>query len=541
MKRASGSSAELLLRDGLVWTGDAAAPWAEAALIRNGRFVFVGRESDINAPAGTPVFDVGGRLVLPGLIEGHAHLYGTGAALEHLNLKGSPNLDDALGRVAAQARATPRGQWITGDGWDQNIWPERAMPDARALDAAAPDHPVCLTHTSIHIVWANTAALREAGVTGATAVPPGGAIDADERGEPTGILREAAMQLVVDVIPRPSPADRERAMTGAMKHAHRHGLTGFHAMEVGEGEWEAMRAMRESGALKLRARAYLTATRLDEWIERGLRAGDGDEWLAVGGIKFFADGALGPLTAWMLEPFEGTNNRGMALRPPSEIEAMVEKCLKNGLAPCIHAIGDRANREMLDVMERTRAIAPELSRRIEHAQLVAPEDLPRFGALAIAASAQPIHCTQDMAKVDRALAERGRGAYAFATLRRGGANLAFGSDAPVETICPIAGIHAAVTRRTAKGEPRDGWRPEERLTLDETIEAYTLGCARATGEEGRQGRIAPGHFGDFTVLSENIFDLVDPMKMLEARVEATIVGGEIVYRAERGLDLDGRR
>jgi predicted amidohydrolase YtcJ len=254
--------------------------------------------------------------------------------------------------------------------------------------------------------------------------------------------------------------------------------------------------------------------------------------LAIGGVKFFADGALGSLTAWMLAPYDGSDDAGLPLWEPAELEQRVRSCLEHGLAPAIHAIGDRANREVLDIIERTRAIAPELPRRIEHAQVLSLEDIARFAQLGVTASVQPIHATQDMAKVDRWWGDRGHHAYAFASLLASGANLAFGSDTPVETMDPIAGIHAAVTRRNARGEPRHGWYPEERVSLEASLAAYTSGCAGAAGEADRAGRIAPGYAADAVVLSHDLFALSDPMRTLDARVEVTIAGGEIVYRRD---------
>jgi predicted amidohydrolase YtcJ len=303
-------------------------------------------------------------------------------------------------------------------------------------------------------------------------------------------------------------------------------------MDVGRGELQALYALRDSGALRLRVHAYMSATRLDEWFDRNLATGDGDDMLRIGGVKFFTDGALGSLTAWMLEPYEGSSDTGFALQPADELERNIRRCLERGLAPAVHAIGDRANRTALDVFERARDLAPMLPRRIEHAQLLTPLDLPRFAALGVTASVQPIHATQDMAKVDRSWGARGRYAYAFASLLASGANLAFGSDTPVETMDPLVGIHAAATRQNAAGEPAGGWYPAERVTLEAALRAYTTGCAVATGQLGTAGCIAPGHPGDFVVLSQDLFALADPMRILDARVDFTAVGGEVVYRRD---------
>jgi hypothetical protein len=316
-----------------------------------------------------------------------------------------------------------------------------------------------------------------------------------------------------------------------MAHAQSLGVTCAHAMNVGRGEYQSILALRDSGRLRLRIRAYLTAGRIDEWIERAVRSGDGDDMLRIGGVKFFADGALGSMTAWMREPYEGSDDRGLALQSVEELHAMVLRCLQNGLAPAIHAIGDRANHETLDIIERTRGIAPELPRRIEHAQLLDSGDVARFAKLGVTASMQPIHATQDMAKVDRAWRERGRGAYAFASLAAAGANLAFGSDTPVETMDPLVGVHAAVTRRNAAGEPAGGWYPAQRLSLEATLRAYTRGAAIAAGDAGKCGAIAAGTQADFVVLSQDVFALSDPMEILDTRVAATFVAGEQVFSA----------
>lgn len=520
----------LLLRNARIWTGVASAPWADVALVRDGRFVFVGRERDLAAPAGAHTLDANGRLVLPGLVDGHAHLLMTGMAMRSVDLKGVASVQEAVRRVAERVAATPVGGWVPGAGWDQNLWPDARFPQRRALDVIAPDHPVALTHTSGHCVWVNSAALRAARITASTEAPFGGAIDIDEDGEPSGILRDTASRLVYDVMPAPSHDERVAALRDAVAHAHSLGVTGVHAMEVGRGELQAMRALSDSGELRLRVRVFLFEGRLEEWVDEGVRTGDGDDLLKIGGVKLYADGALGSLTAWMLAPYEGTQDTGLALQTPAELEVKVQACLDHGLAPAIHAIGDRANREVLAILERTRAVSPELPRRIEHAQLLAADDIARFGLLGVTASVQPIHATQDMAKVDRARGERGRYAYAFASLLAHGASLAFGSDTPVETMSPLAGIHAAVTRRTAQGEPPGGWYPEERVSLEAAITAYTSGCARATREDELVGRIAPGYHADFVLLSSNLFELDDPMRILEARADVTVVGGEVVYR-----------
>ncbi|MCH7811540.1 MAG: amidohydrolase, partial [Chloroflexi bacterium] len=445
-----------------------------------------------------------------------------------VDLKDVPSVEEAVRRAGERAASTSPAGWVRGAGWDQHLWPGGRFPSRRDLDAIAPDQPVVLTHTSAHCVWVNSAALRAANVTATTEPQPGGAIDRDEQGEPTGILRDNASRLIYDAMPRPSREERMAAVRDVVAHAHGFGITGVHAMDVGRGELRALRTLIAAGGLRLRVRVYLSAARLDDWLGH-VRTGDGVELLRIGGVKFFADGALGSLTAWMLAPYAGSDDSGLALQSPEELEAQLRQALEHGLAPAVHAIGDRANREALAILERTRDLAPELPRRIEHAQLLAPEEIARFAALGVTASVQPIHATQDMAKVDRYWGERGRTAYAFATLLANGANLAFGSDSPVETMDPLAGVHAAVTRRRSDGEPAAGWYPEERISLEAALAAYSSGCAAAAGEEASVGKIAVGYHADFVVLSNDLF-IIDPMEIPATRVETTVVGGEIVYR-----------
>ncbi|MEX0749220.1 MAG: amidohydrolase [Dehalococcoidia bacterium] len=518
---------DLYIRNARIPVGDGA--YADAALIRDGRFAFVGAEIDANVAADTQTFDARGRLLLPGFVDGHAHLLGTGFAMRNVDLKETSSAEEAAQRVAARASLGKPGAWIRGAGWDQNDWPRARFPHRNVLDRLIPDHPVALNHTSGHCIWVNSAALGAAGVTREHEAPFGGAIDRDEAGELTGILRDTASKLITDAIPSPSAAERDAAMSEAIAHAHALGVTGVHAMNVGRGEYQAVLALRDSERLRLRIRAFMTADRLDEWLERNLATGDGDDMMRIGGVKFFADGALGSMSAWMLEPYVDVPDAGFPLQPVEELEMKVRACLEHGLAPAVHAIGDRANREVLDLYERLRDVAPTLPRRIEHAQLLTRHEIPRFGALGVTASVQPIHATQDMQKVDRSWGARGDGAYAFASLLNAAATLAFGSDTPVETMDPIAGLHAAVTRQRRDGEPSDGWHPEERISLDAAIRAYTAGCAHAVAEEDVSGRIAEGYFADCVVLSDDLLSVDDPARLLDARVDATIVGGEIVY------------
>ena len=522
--------ADLLLTNARIWTGDASRPWAETALVRGGNFAGVGAANQFSVASGVETLDARAQLVVPGLVDGHVHLHGTGSAMQQVALKGTKTVEEAITLVAERVTTTRPGDWIQGTGWDQNSWRGQAFPTATDLDSATPNNPVLLSHTSGHCTWVNSAAMRTASIDASTVAPDGGAIDRDANGEATGILRDHASNLVYSVIPRPSAADRKANLLAAQTHAHRLGLTGVHAMDVRMTEMESLEGLRGDGLLTLRVRAYVAAQQLDRF--QGRRTGDGDDLLRIAGTKFFSDGALGSLTAWMDEPFDGTDNRGFPLQPIEELEERVRLSLSMGLAPAIHAIGDRANGEVLGLLERLCDVAPGLVRRVEHAQLLADRDAARFSALGITASVQPIHLTQDFEKVDRFWGSRGRFAYIFRSMLDAGVNLAFGSDTPVETMDPLAGIHAAATRQQADGSPFGGWYADERVSVEEAVQAFSAGCAAAVGEEDRFGRIAAGYAADFVILDRDILDLKDASDILRARVAMTVIGGNVVYDRE---------
>jgi len=382
----------------------------------------------------------------------------------------------------------------------------------------------------------NGAALRRAGVTASTRSPEGGQIVADPDGEPSGVLRERAAELVTAAIGRPSAASCDAATRRALRRANELGLAGVHTMEGAEAR-ASLQRLCEDGELTLRVCAHLARDELEGAIGLGLRSGFGDEWLRVGGLKLFADGALGSQTALMLEPYEGqADNRGVEVLTAEELRGYAERAAGHGIALTIHAIGDLANRRVLDAMALARRVepsrrgAPPLRHRIEHAQIVHPDDVARFAELDVVASVQPVHATSDMTTAERYWGARTPWSYAWRSLLSAGAHLAFGTDAPVEPLDPIATIHAAVTRRRADGAPPDGWHPEQRLTVEESVRAYTLGSAHAAGEAARKGSLALGKLADLTVLSRDPFAL-PPDELLGLRVEATVVGGRVVYRA----------
>ena len=538
-----GDHTDLVISGGQVHTMDPGRPWASALWIRGGRIAAAGTDDEIlsAAPASARQLSLEGACVLPGLVDAHLHFEGFALGRTRIDAD-LPRLQDVLQAVGERAAAAPPCEWILGHGWNHNRWDSGELPTGALLDQAAPDHPVFLTAKSGHASWANTSALAAAGVSRRSQDPAGGTIVRDGSGEPTGVLLEEASGLVAAHLPEVTAEQVADAMAAALPAAWRCGLTGVHDLD-GIRALRAWQILREGGHRGLRVCKSIPSSRLDEAIAAGLRSGFGDDMLWIGGVKLFADGALGPRTAWMLAPYENEpDNLGMPLMRAEELRATVTRASRHGLACFVHAIGDRANREALDALALARGEEKDggrrLRHRIEHVQVIDPEDAPRFAELRVVASVQPIHATSDYPMVDRFWGrERGRWAYAFESLRRAGAVLAFGSDTPVEPIPPLAGIHAAVTRRRADGSPgAEGWQPQERLSVAEAVHGFTRGAAFAGGVEDRLGSLAPGMLADLVVLAEDPF-AVDPMDLAGLPVLATVVGGRFVH-ADPPLGLD---
>jgi predicted amidohydrolase YtcJ len=529
--------ADLVLYNGNVHTMDSATPRAQAIAIAGNRVMAVGSDGAMQgllASNGKTV-DLRGRTVVPGFTDSHLHFMSYGLSLMEINLTEVPTLEEALARVAARAEATPAGQWLTGRGWDHTLWEGGAFPTRQDLDRIAPEHPVYLRRKCGHAGWANSRALALAGITVETPDPHGGAIDHDPAtGQPTGILKETAMDLMARLFKAPSVDEAATAIKAATTDAYKHGLVGVHTME-GAPAFRGFQQLQATGELNLRVLMQIPEGNLDAAIEAGLRSGFGNDRLRIGGVKLFADGALGARTAYMLESFEGEpENYGIAVADADHLKKVVGKASRAGIAALVHAIGDRANREVLDAVEASRQAGEglHLRHRIEHTQILHPDDIPRLAKLGVIASMQPIHAMQDMLIADVLWGERCAGAYAWRSLLDAGAVLAFGSDSPVEDLSVMKGIHAAVTRRRADGSPGpDGWYPEERLTVAEAVYAYTAGAAYASGEEAIKGTLSAGKLADLVVLSQDI-SAIDPMDILETEVLATMLDGAFVYAQE---------
>ncbi|MBN1318131.1 MAG: amidohydrolase [Anaerolineales bacterium] len=472
--------------------------------------------------------DLDGLTVIPGLVDAHIHLKWYALTQDWIELHGVNSLEKAVELVRERARRTPAGEWILGTGWNHNNWAGGAFPTAGDLDRAAPDHPVCLTAQSGHACWVNSRALELGGITSDTPNPPGAEIQRGRNGLPTGILAEGgAMDLVQEKIPAPTTSQIKDAMRNAFPKLWAAGITGVHCMD----DWTAFQAMQQlyqDGELGIRVVKYLPLDHLDEAIAQQIKSGDGNDWLRIGGLKLFMDGALGVATAALLEAYEDdAQNTGILIMEEPELKQIAHRAAGAGLSLAIHAIGDHAIQIVLDVLEEVPAVST-VPHRIEHVQLLHPSFAGRLAELNITASVQPVHAPSDMEIADRKWGRRTGSAYAFKTLLDKGTRLAFGSDSPVEPVNPLYGIHAAATRRRLDGSPGpDGWHPEQRLTVQQAITGFTLGAAQAAGTSDRLGTLEPGKLADLIVLDRDPFE-IDPHEIPHCRIVGVMIGGEWV-------------
>jgi hypothetical protein len=548
--------ADLILLQGKIWTGEPAATTGEtsastriveAVAIANGRILAVGRDEEIRAYKGpnTEVVDLGGRLVVPGLADSHVHFIQGGFQLLAVDLKDARSEEEFVRRIAAKAKTLPPGRWMQGGDWDEEAWPSEKLPNRWLIDPATPRTPVFLRRYDGHAGLANSLALELAGVNKDTPTPVGGVIVHDPKsGEPTGILKDGAKELVAKVIPRPTESETEEALRAALKEAARVGLTSVHDITLDTDSWngsftgeiQLLRRAEREGWLTCRIYAITPIAQWKKLAEAGISHDMGSNFLKLGAVKAFADGSLGSRTAWMFKPYDDDpGNRGLPMplmAPPSKMEALASQADKAGIQLCTHAIGDRAVSAILDIYEKLGGDRPAAHRfRVEHAQHVQPEDFARFGKLGIVASMQPYHAIDDGRWAEKRIGhERARSSYAWKSMLDAGAVLAFGSDWPVAPLDPLSGIAAAVTRATLDGRNPGGWFPEQRLTVEEALRAYTRGSAYAAFEEKDKGTISPGKLADLVVLSEDLLR-IPPERIKDVRVEITIVGGRVVYKA----------
>lgn len=526
----------LVIYNAKIYTLDPALPFSTALAIEDGRILAVGTDAEILASFTTSKsFNTGGLTLIPGLTDAHIHLEGYALSRQEVDCENQTQLE-CLRRVASRAVDAPTGEWILGHGWNQNNWAE-GYGSASQLDDIAPHNPVYLTHKSLHCAWANSAAMHLAVIDRNTSDPAGGRIGRLQNGDPNGILYESAMNLIESAIPEPSLEQVVNALRATQPMLWKMGLTGAHDFDSSRC-YSALQVMHEADELKLRTVKSIPLKNLPNAIALGLHSGFGDDMLRVGSVKLFADGALGPHTAAMLQPYEDDpQNRGLLMLDAEELFDYGRQAANNGISLAVHAIGDSANHEVLKAYAHLREferhmqsqLKYELRHRIEHVQVLHPDDFKRFFKLNIIASMQPIHATSDMLMSDRYWGKRSAYAYAWRDQLTNGASLIFGSDAPVESPNPFWGIHAAVTRRRADGSPSAlDWYPEQRLSVSEALQAYTTGPAFAARMEDRLGRLIPGYLADLIILSDNPYTC-PPEELLTIHPLATMVGGEWVF------------
>lgn len=531
-----------VLYNARIYTLDEQKPVVSAMVIERGRILQIGDRSSLISQyeESSTLHDLVGKTIIPGLVDAHIHLQQYALSMQRVDCETSTR-DECLERVAAQVNGVPTGEWILGHGWNQNEWPED-FGNAHLLDQIAPGNPVYLTAKSLHAAWVNSIALHEAGITSQTPDPPGGQIQRHPDGSPTGILFETAMSLASDILPDSSDEQVSQAIELAQTELWKMGITGAHDFD-GRTCFAVLQQLHAAGKLKLRVTKSIPIESLTQAVELGLRTGFGDDFLRIGSVKAFADGALGPRTAAMLQSYEGEpENRGLLMLDAEELFERGSKAVDNGLSLAVHAIGDSANHEVLQAYQQLRIYernqvstnsahrkASYLRHRIEHVQIIHPDDISRLAELDVIASMQPIHVTSDFPTADRYWGVRSKSAYAWNSLAEAGTLLAFGSDAPVESPNPFWGLHAAVTRRRADGSPGpQGWYPEQRISLLRALQGFTSGAAYAAGMENRLGKLIPGFLADLLVLDQDIFK-IDPEKIRDIRPLGTMIAGDWVY------------
>ena len=533
------SFADLVIVHGHVWTVDPRNSRAEAIAIHDGHIVAVGSDAEIAKWVGpaTKSIDAQGKSVLPGFIDAHVHFSSGGGEISGVHLRDANTPQEFARRIGEQAKKLAKGEWMLGGTWDHELWGGTPLPSHDWVDALTPDIPVFVSRYDGHMAMANALALRLAGVTRETEDPPGGTIVRGKDGNPTGLLKDAAMNLVYRIIPPPSEEQLLRMVQAAMEEARRFGVTSIHDISSTE-DVRAYQTLADRGELTLR---IYSITPLPQWqapATAGIRAGFGNDWIHLGALKGFADGSLGSTTALFEKPYDdapetsGLPNEMML--PEGNMLNMALGADKAGLQLAVHAIGDKANRILLDIygeVEKQNGARSDRRWRIEHAQHLRPEDFARFAQLGVIASVQPYHAIDDGRWAERRIGhERAKTTYAFRALLDHGVRLAFGSDWTVAPLNPMVGLYAAVTRATLDGKNPGGWFPEQRLTLEEAIQAYTMGSAFAEFREREKGSLTPGKLADLVVLDGDLFAMAQE-KIKDAAVRYTIVGGRIVYEA----------
>jgi predicted amidohydrolase YtcJ len=529
--------ADLVLLNGKIWTGNERQPEAEALACLGNRIVAVGASVDVRKLAGpaTRTIDLAGRRVVPGFNDAHVHIYMGGAGLAAVQLRDAKTPEEFRDRIGAFARGLPRGRWVLRGNWDHENWSPAALPTRQLIDAVTPDNPVFVNRLDGHMSLANSVALKLAGVTRDTPDPAGGTIVRDAQGEPTGVLKDAALVLVSRLIPSPSTEEIAAAIRAALRYAAANGVTSVQDMSASPAVLAVYQSLLQSGELTVRVSGHQPLGNWEQLARPGIRAGFGGDKLKIGALKGFADGSLGSTTALFFEPYlDDPKTSGLPSDEMVNVAAMRDRVIaadKAGLHVAIHAIGDKANRAILDLYAAAeQANGPRDRRfRIEHAQHLRPEEIKRFASQRVIASMQPYHAIDDGRWAENRIGrERAKGTYAFRSLLHAGVVLAFGSDWFVAPMDPLLGIYAAVTRRTLDGKHPNGWVPEQKITVVEAVRAFTAGSAYASFDENVKGTVEVGKLADLAVLSADIFR-IDPVEIEKAKVVLTVFDGRVIY------------
>jgi predicted amidohydrolase YtcJ len=530
-------AADTIITNANVWTVDHNHPRAEAVAILNQRIVAVGDSTRLDGWRGphTRIIDAGGKLLLPGFNDAHVHFVAGGFQLDQVQLTDAKSREEFVTRIAARAKKLKKGDWIVGGEWDEQNWAPAELPTHEWIDSVTADNPVFIERHDGHESLANALAMKLAGITSATKAPAGGEIVRDAQGNPSGVFKDAAQNLIGKAVPSPGPAARLRAAKRALEHAASMGVTSLQDMVPEYADIEALSILRERNELTSRIYAAPIETRWRDQARIGIRHGFGSDSLRVGAVKGFADGSLGSTTAYFFEPYlDAPGSHGLLSDEMQPIGAMRDRLTgadAAGLQLCIHAIGDQAISLVLDLFEDIQKTNGARDRRwrIEHAQHVASKDFKRFADLRVVASVQPYHAIDDGQWAERRIGPiRAKTTYPFRTFLDHGVHLAFGTDWTVAPLNPMLGLYAAVTRATLDGKHPNGWVPEQRITIQEAIEAYTLGSAYAEFQEKEKGSITPGKLADLVLVSDNLLK-IDARAIRDVRVEMTMVGGKIVY------------
>ena len=527
---------DLIVVNARIYTVDNARPMASALAVRDGRITFVGSDSEARmmATSRTRVLDAKGRTVIPGMVDAHAHLSGLAASLRIALLAGSKTYDEVIRRVVERARTTRKGEWVQGRGWDQNLWPEKDFPTHEALSRAVPDNPVVLGRIDGHALLANALAMRIAGVTAATKDPAGGRIIRLPNGDPSGVFIDNAQSLVRRAVPSMSDATLREATLTAIAEVNKWGMTGLHDAGEPRNVIDVFESMARDNRYNIRNYVMVSDNAADiaYYTRRGPENGmyDGHIWIRA--LKTYADGALGSRGAALLAPYsDDPGNVGLLVSTPAHLESVAEIGLRSGFQVNTHAIGDRGNRVALDAFEAALRKVPTADHRfrIEHAQVISPDDIPRFARLGVIPSMQASHQTSDMRWAERRVGpQRIKGAYAWRSLLNTGVVIPNGSDFPVEEVNPLISFHSAITRQDASGWPEGGWYPDQVMTRDEALKAMTIWPAYAAFQEKELGSLSPGKYADFVVLDRDIMT-VPATEILQTQVLSTYIGGKSVY------------